>query len=62
MSTHVGASGTYSVDLIKVGEAATRAALPAIYDWFKTPATEPVVVRAKKSKEPLAPATLPATS
>src|SRR5947209_6526222 len=49
-------------ELIKVGEAAARAALPAIYDWFKAPATEPVVTRTRKNKKPLAPATLPATT
>ena len=51
-------------ELIKAGEAAARAALPAIHEWFKAPTTEASMVRTvgkHEKRKNLSPATLPAT-
>jgi hypothetical protein len=47
-------------ELVKVGEAAARAALPAIQAWFKEPALATVASRLTDKSKSLSPATLPA--
>jgi len=49
-------------ELVKVGEAAARAALPAIQAWFKEPEVAPAIARAIDTKKSFSPATLPAAS
>jgi len=49
-------------ELVKAGEAAARAALPAIQAWFKEPALAPVATRVTDKNKSLSPATLPAAS